>query len=63
MFKVLKETQIKVRVSLGTCVGILISKTGLSKDLLGRGCDFDHLPHLHYHLKEIFHIFKQKYHH
>jgi hypothetical protein len=48
----------KVRVSSQTCVGIWILEIGLLKGLLGEECGSDHLPHLHYHLREIFHILR-----
>jgi hypothetical protein len=54
MFKLFKDIWIKVKVSSWTSVGIQISKIGLLEDLLVMGCGFDHLPHLHYHMKEIF---------
>jgi hypothetical protein len=54
MFKVFREIWIKVRVSSWTSVGIQILEIGLLKDLLVTGCGFDHLPHLHYHMKEFF---------
>lgn len=58
-FKVFKETQIKVSVSSGTCVGILILKTGLPKDLLCMGCDFDPTPPT-FSSKEDFSYFQAK---
>jgi hypothetical protein len=57
-----RETRIRVRVSSQTGVEIWISKTGLSKGLLGKGCGSNHLPHLHYHLREIPQVLKEKYH-
>jgi hypothetical protein len=52
------ETWIKGRVSLRIDVGILILEISLLEGLLSEGCSSDHLPHLHYHLREIFKILK-----
>ncbi len=61
-FRDFQETRIKVRVPSRIDIEILILEICLPEGLLSKGCGFDHLPHLHYQLKEILKILRQNYH-